>query len=204
MGWQRPRSITISPKDQWARSYSLARLTVSIDASNRAGQDLASSHSRAASLTGAPIVVYSKRCLAPTFSGDDLSRRHPDASLALRHFAIQSTSDSASGSKRLVLGTLQAIWNAKHGQRRVPLEFVDKSVMAVHFIDDHLEKPVEQLDNICRRSAGHQLCRAHDIDENDCDVSLFTAQLRWLPFRSRCDLAPDVAAEEIAHMFPFT
>src|SRR5262249_8460355 len=66
VGWSCPRSVTVSPKDQRALSLSLAPWTVSAVANNPPGCDLASSHSRAAALTGSPITVYSNRSLAPT------------------------------------------------------------------------------------------------------------------------------------------
>ena len=45
--------------------------------------------------------------------------------------------------ERLVLGSVEVVRRAEHGQRRVALEFVDQSVVAVHLFDDDRKKPVE-------------------------------------------------------------
>lgn len=65
VGAVRPRSSTTSPTSQHNASESSAPLTAIADASTWPGSSLASSVSRAASLTGSPITVYSNRACAP-------------------------------------------------------------------------------------------------------------------------------------------
>ncbi len=62
----RPRRVTLSPSDQCRRSSAPALSMARSEATIRSGLSLASSHRRAASLTGSPITVYSKRSSAPT------------------------------------------------------------------------------------------------------------------------------------------
>ena len=75
----------------------------------------------------------------------------------------------------------------------------DASV-AVDLLDDHGEKPVEEFDDLHGGSGADQLGRSDDIDEYDSDVALFAAQGGPLLFGCRCDLASDVASEQVAHL----
>ncbi|RFZ21709.1 hypothetical protein VIMS_00488 [Mycobacterium marinum] len=73
--------------------------------------------------------------------------------------------------------------------------------MAIHLVDDHREKPVEQRDDIGRRLAGDQFGGADDVDKNHGDVAFFAAEFGPFPFGRDRHLAPDVAAKQVAHSF---
>ena len=134
-------------------------------------------------------------------AGDDLARRHTDAGLALRHLAGHPVSDGSGGGQRLILGAVEVIRRPEDGQGRVTFELVDQPVVAVHFLDDDREKPVEERNHLGGSLAGHHLRGSDDVDEYDGDVAFFTAQRRFLALGGQGDLAPHVPAEEIAHAF---
>ena len=123
------------------------------DASKWPGVDLASSHSRAASLTGSPITVYSKRSLAPTLPATTWPAATPMPASHSGTSSRMPLGDGAGGGQRLVLGTVQVIRGAEHGQRRITLELVDQPVVSVHLLDDDREESVEQLNDLGRRPA---------------------------------------------------
>ena len=76
-------------------------------------------------------------------------------------------------------------------------------MVAVDLLDDHREEPVQQVDHLGRRPAGHQLRGADDVDEDHRDVAFLATELGALLLRRRGHLTPDVAAEQVTHAFAF-
>ena len=95
VGAVRPRSSTTSPTSQHSASASSAPLTAIADASTWPSSSLASSVSRAASLTGSPITVYSNRACAPMWPA--MAR---PADTPMPNSAEPSTGSSSSCSSR--------------------------------------------------------------------------------------------------------
>ena len=169
----------------------------------RLGHVFDSSHSRAASLTGSPMTVYSKRSLAPTLPATTWPAATPMPGVAFGHLDAQPLGHRARGRQRLVLGVVQRHGRTEDGEDGVTLELVDQPVVPVDLVDDHGEEPVEQFDHLDGGPAGDQLCRPDDVDEDHCGMAFFAAELRALLLGECGDLTADVPAEQIAHAFAF-
>ena len=149
------------------------------------------------------MTVYSKRSLAPTLPATTWPAATP---MPAWHSGTSARSRSAMAAcrrQRLVLGVVQRHRRPEDRQDRVTLELVDQPVVAVDLLDDHGEEPVEQFDDLDRGPAGDQLRRPDDVDEDNCGVALFAAELRAFLLGERRDLAPDVPTEQVADALAF-
>lgn len=75
--------------------------------------------------------------------GDDLPRGHADAGIEVGHFVGQPPRDTPRGGQGRVFGIIKAVGCPEDGQRRIALEFVDQSAVAVHLLDDDREETVQ-------------------------------------------------------------
>ena len=190
-----------SSSRQRRASSSRARSSAPAEASTRPSASLASSHSRAASLTGSPITVYSKRDSAPTLpatarpGGDRRSRPR-----ARRGSASIRSRERARGGERAAGRVVERQRRAEHGQRRVALELVDPAAVVLDDLDDDAEELVEQRDDLLRRALGGHRGRADEVDEQHGDLELLAAELDPALLRGAGDVLADVAAEQVAQL----
>src|SRR3954465_13683688 len=213
VGSGRPRSRTSSSSCQRAASSPPARRTIASEASTRAGTPFARSHSRAASLTGSPMTVYSKRCSSPTLPATPeppetlpaaavprhrRARRDADAGDGLRQLAHQPRAQVARGGQARRLARAVLDRRAEHAQRAVALELVAPAAVAADDVDDDAEEAVEQRDDLLRRPLAGERRRADEVDEQHRDLALLAAEVQvGLVQRRAGDVLADVAAEQV-------
>ena len=164
---------------------------------------LASSHSRAASLTGSPITVYSKRSLAPTLpataspAATPIPASHSGTSSRIRRaMARPAASASSSGSSRWFGAPNTASAASPSNLLTNPWWRSTSSTITA-------KKRLSRSTTSVAGLAGDQLRRAHDVDEDHRDVTFFAAEFRALLLRRGGHFAADVAAEQIADAFAF-
>ena len=66
-------------------------------------------------------------------------------------------------------------WRAKDAEGGVAEELVDKTPMLLDGVNDDSEELVEQADDFAGRVRRGQLGRAHQIDEQHCDIAFLAA-----------------------------
>ena len=141
-------SVTDSPRRQRLSSGAPARSSAACDASTRCGRALASSQSRAASFTGSPITVYSKRASLPTFPAT-ATGRHADRE-ALWKLGGEPPPSSRPAASASLAGRSRGTGAPKTQSAASPLEF-DLAAVGLHDAHDHAEEGVQQAHHLARR-----------------------------------------------------
>ena len=137
-------------------------------------------------------------------AGDRLAGRDADPGVAFWCLVADSPGDRAAGGQCLAFGIVEVIGGTEDGQGRVTFELVDESVVAIDFVDDDREEPVQKVDNLGGGPTGHQLRGPDDVDEDHRDVALLAAQLRPLLLRRGGYLTADVTTEQIPNTLSLT
>jgi hypothetical protein len=119
---RRPRNTVRSP-----RSHSRARRRRHGRAPRRRpalarGAPWRARTGRAASLTGSPITVYSKRCSAPTLPATENPGRDADPEADLTHLAVEAVGEAARRAQGVARGIVAVHRGPEHAEGGVALE----------------------------------------------------------------------------------
>src|SRR5213595_1026041 len=127
-----------------------ARATIVSEATIRPGWSLASSARRAASLTGSPMTVYSKRSAAPTFPATTVPAESPIAARisGRSHTTRACISRPAASAPPAASSELER--NAEDTERGVALELVDEAAVPARRLHNDPEERVEHRNDLGR------------------------------------------------------
>ena len=167
------------------------------------GSVLATSVSRAASFTGSPMTVYSKRSSAPTFPATTVPATTPMPARLLREVAGQPIGQATGGVEGRSGRVVEGDRRAEHRQRAVPLELVHPTVVLVDHLHGRGEELVQDRHHLGRRPAGGQLGRGHEVDEEHGGLADLATQAARDRERLLGDVGAHVASEEVAEALSF-
>ncbi len=200
VGSGRPRNTIASPSLHRSASRWPARCRAASEASRCSGCCLASSHSRAASLTGSPITVYSKRSAAPTLPATTCPAEAPTPAATVGSSCSKRPRSSRAAARAPPAGFGCSAGAPNTHSAASPLELVDPAAVATGRLDHDREEPVQGGHDL--RGIGGDRRRADQVDEQDGDLAPLPAELCAAGQCVLGDLLSDVAAEQVANALP--